>query len=111
MKSFAEIDSSNIVLRVVIIKNETDEQALEWLSSRLGGTWVKAKNQDDPTSNHLINFAMVNGKWDSAKEQFIDEKPFDDWILNEETLKWHAPGFPDDSVYWDEQTESWVALN
>lgn len=49
----------------------------------------------------------------SKSRLFIPPKPFNSWVLNEDTCQWQAPfAYPsDDNIYtWDEETTSWVAV-
>ena len=48
--------------------------------------------------------------YDAAKDAFIAPKPFNSWILNEDTCQWQAPVayLNDDGIYtWNESTLSW----
>jgi hypothetical protein len=56
------------------------------------------------------NYAGIGYSYDAARDAFIPPKPFDSWVLNEETCLWQAPvPMPDDGkLYdWDETTLSW----
>ena len=43
MAHFAEIDSNNVVLRVLVVADEHEHRGQEFLSNdcKLGGTWIK----------------------------------------------------------------------
>jgi hypothetical protein len=57
------------------------------------------------------NYAGIGYLYDPIRDAFIPPKPFESWILNEETCVWEAPiARPvDDKFYnWDEATLSWI---
>ena len=57
--------------------------------------------------------AGIGYTYDENRDAFISPKPFDSWILNEETCQWEAPTpMPtDEKQYtWDEATTSWIEI-
>lgn len=57
------------------------------------------------------NYAGVGYTYDKDKDAFIPPKPFNSWILNQETCLWEAPvPVPtDDKIYiWNESTLNWL---
>lgn len=63
------------------------------------------------------NFACIGYTYDTWLDAFIPPKPYDSWILNEETCLWEPPvPYPvtndDDNriYYWDEETQSWLEM-
>ena len=59
------------------------------------------------------NYAGVGYTYDATRDAFIPPKPFNSWVLNEETCLYEAPiPMPnDDKIYsWDEETSSWVEI-
>lgn len=59
------------------------------------------------------NYAGVGYTYDEELDAFIPPKPFDSWVLNEDTCLWEAPvAMPDDGqMYrWDEETTDWVLI-
>ena len=117
MAHFAELDENNIVLRVTTVANEVllDENNIEQESlglkhlEHLGGRWV----QTSYNANFRKNYADIGSLYDPINDAFIPNKPFNSWILDEETYRWKAPvEKPDqDSMYfWDENTISWLLL-
>jgi len=120
MAHFAELDSSNIVLRVVVVHNEDIKTSSGFESEELGiafcqnlfgsGTWV----QTSYTGKIRTNFAGVGFTYDTERDAFIPPKPEDypSWVLDESTLRWTFP-IPEPTenraLYrWDESTVSWV---
>jgi hypothetical protein len=62
MAHFAEIDSNNVVLRVLVVDNEHEERGEEFLANDLGlgGTWV----QTSYNANFGGKFAGIGDTWD-----------------------------------------------
>jgi hypothetical protein len=119
MAHFAELDQNNLVLRVLVTDNNAPNEGLNWLMKNFGGTWVKT-SYNTWAGQHKLggtslrkNFAGVGYTYDTSKDAFIPPKPFDSWVLNEETCLWEAPvPYPTDgaSYYWDEETISWAEV-
>lgn len=56
------------------------------------------------------NYASVGFIYDDTRDAFIAPKPFNSWVLNEETCLWEPPiERPNDGNHynWDEGTQSW----
>ena len=108
MAHFAEIDSNNIVLRVLVVPDEFENNGQDYLANQLGlgGTWI----QTSYNSRIKKNFAGPTYSYDADLDAFIPPKPFTSWILNEETCTWNSPFEKptDDKFYsWNEETTSW----
>jgi len=59
------------------------------------------------------NYAGIGYTYDEERNAFIPPKPFDSWVLNEDTCLWEAPvEMPEDGeMYtWDEETTNWVKV-
>lgn len=117
MAHFAEIDLNNIVIRVIVVNNndcllngiETESVGAEYCHLNFGGTWIKTSYN----KNIRKNYAGVGYTYDAQRDAFIPPKPFDSWILNEQTCLWETPiPMPiDDKKYqWDETTTSWTEV-
>ena len=117
MAHWAEIDSDNIVTRVLVVAdNVEDGQKFLAEDLGLGGTWKKTSyntiggvhtNGGTPFRK---NFAGIGYTFDAAKDAFIPPKPFASWTLNNASCLWEAPtAMPtDEKLYtWDEETTSW----
>jgi len=119
MAHFAEIDENNIVLRVLVTDNKDTNEGLDWLESRLGGTWIKT-SYNTTRGKHTNggtplrkNFAGIGYTFDAERDAFIPPQPFESWVLNEETCNWEAPtSMPDNGKFytWDEETLTWVEV-
>jgi hypothetical protein len=111
MSHWAEIDENNIVLRVLVGNNSEADEGEAFMNS-LGGTWVKT-SYNAATNGFRKNFAGVGMSYDAERDAFIGIKPFDSWVLNENTCRWEAPvPYPTDGIMykWDEETTDWKAI-
>lgn len=60
------------------------------------------------------NYAGIGYTYDAQKDAFIPPKPFESWVLNDETCLWNAPiQKPNDGKQyeWDEKTISWIEVS
>ena len=109
MSHWAEIDQNNIVLRVLVGDNSEPDEGEAFMNS-LGGTWVKT-SYNAATNGFRKNYAGINYTYDPIRDAFIAPKPYESWLLEEETCQWKAPiEMPtDDKMYvWDETSVNWV---
>jgi len=114
MSHWAEIDSNNIVTRVLVGDNNdpAGDEGYQWLLDNLGGTWVKTSYN----ANIRKNYAGIGYSYDSVLDAFIPPKPFESWVLNEETCQWDAPKPRPDSIdgemwLWNETNLDWEIVN
>jgi len=117
MAYFAKLGKGNIIETVISINNSviTDSNGIE--QEQLGLDFInKLYNTRDVwkqtsyNNNIRKNFAGIGYQYDQTRDAFIAPKPFNSWILNEDTCNWEAPvAYPqDDNKYkWNEQTLSW----
>jgi len=118
---FAEIDSNNVVLRVVVVDNadtamadgtETESIGIAHCQKLFGGTWV----QTSYNATQRKNFASKGYTYDSGRNAFIPPKPYNSWVLDDSTCRWVAPvNAPSDAskenpYTWNEETTSWVKV-
>jgi hypothetical protein len=109
MSNFAEIDEENKVIRVLVGDDNLPNEGYDWFVETLGGRWVKTSFN----GNFRKNFANVGFTYDPELDAFIPPKPFESWVLDEETAQWEAPvAYPDGgaSYVWNEETASWQLL-
>tara|TARA_R100001440_G_scaffold37515_1_gene56887 strand:- start:617 stop:964 length:348 start_codon:yes stop_codon:yes gene_type:complete len=114
MAHFAKLGKGNIVLTVEVVSNDIaiTEKAGEDFLNNLYGTRDVWK-QTSYNGNIRKNFAGVGFKYDQARDAFIEPKPFDSWILNEETCRYDPPiAYPNDgqNYRWNEQDQQWDLL-
>jgi hypothetical protein len=71
MAHFAEIDSNNVVLRVLVVADEHEDRGQEFLANdcNLGGTWVKTSYN----ATFGGKFAGTGDTWDGRN--FIAPEP------------------------------------
>jgi hypothetical protein len=111
MAHWAEIDENNVVLRVLVTSNDdpNGDEGKKTLEEGLGGTWV----QTSYNRNFRKNFAGIGHTYDPDRDAFIPPKPFDSWVLNEDTCQWESPvpmPEPTKPHQWDEEAQSWNAV-
>ena len=89
MAHFAEVDTNDVVLRVLVVGNDQEHRGQEFLADdlALGGTWV----QTSYNGNMRKNYAGVGFTFDRVRDAFYAPKPYSSWVLNEDTCVWNAP--------------------
>ena len=119
MAHFAELNSDNEVLRIIVVANNEllddngDEQeslGVAFCASLFGGTW----KQTSYNANIRKNYAGIGYTYDSTRDAFIAPQPYASWTLNESTCKWEPPvAYPTDGqrYRWDEDTTNWVLMD
>lgn len=108
MAHFAEIDSNNIVLRVLLVPDEQEHRGQEYLADDLGmgGTWLQT------SFNGKIRgaFAALGMTYDAILDRFLPPKLYPSWILSDD-FGWVAPvGFSFKDGYthkWNEENMCW----
>jgi len=121
MAYFAKLGTGNIVENVISINNSviTDSNGVE--QEQLGVDFInKLYNTRDVwkqtsyNNNIRKNFAGIGYQYDQTRDAFIPKKPFNSWILNEQTCLWNAPvAYPTDGkrYSWNETTKNWDLQN
>jgi hypothetical protein len=118
MAHFAQLEN-NIVKQVIVVSNqdildengqESEQKGIDFCSNLLGGNW----KQTSYNAKIRKNYAGIGYTYDEDRDAFIPPKPYNSWLLNEDTCQWKAPTpYPnDDKRYiWNEETTSWVEIN
>ena len=114
MAHFAKLGVGNIVEQVIVVSNDIaiTEQAGSDFINKLYNTRDVWK-QTSYNNNIRKNFAGIGYQYDQQRDAFIPPKPYNSWILNEDTCLWNAPvAMPNDvsatkQYSWNEQTLSW----
>jgi hypothetical protein len=121
MAYFAKLGTGNIVEQVISINNSviTDANGVE--QEQLGNDFInKLYNTRDVwkqtsyNNNIRKNYAGIGYHYDQARDAFIAPKPFNSWILNEDTCLWEAPVAKptDGQLYkWNEENQTWDLVN
>ena len=112
MAHFAKLGVGNIVEQVIVVSNDiaTNEQAGVDFINKLYNTRDVWK-QTSYNGNIRKNYAGIGYTYDQTRDAFIPPKPYNSWILNEDTCLWEAPvAYPTDGKYyiWNEETQSWT---
>lgn len=120
MAHFAELDSNNVVLRVVVIDDNAcldedgnESEAVGIAYCRLifaGGTWIQASYN----KSFRVNFPGPGSKYDADGDYFYSEKsPENASFVWDDATKSYVCPIPepttDRHLYrWDEESVSWV---
>jgi hypothetical protein len=126
MASFAKIGLNNKVIEVLSVVNEVLHDAngveqevngIDFLTKLTGYPLWKQTSYNTHGGVHnngktplRKNFAGIGYTYDEDKDAFIPKKPFNSWILNEDTCIWESPiPYPQDNnrYNWNEQNQSW----
>jgi len=103
--------------KIISINNSviTDSNGVE--KEQLGNDFInKLYNTRDVwkqtsyNNNFRKNYAGIGYSYDQTRDAFIPPKPFNSWILDENTCCWKAPiPYPNDEnrYKWNEQNQSW----
>jgi hypothetical protein len=110
---YAFLDNENIVTEVIVGIDETEliegKHPETWYGEFRGQTCKRTSYN----GNYRKNYAGLGYKYDEALDAFIPPKPYESWVLNEDTALWEAPvAYPEDGgMYsWNEETGSWDAV-
>ena len=114
MAYFAKLGTGNIIEAVISINNSviTDSNGIE--QEQLGVDFInKLYNTRDVwkqtsyNNNIRKNFAGIGYQYDQQRDAFIPPKPFNSWILNEDTCRWESPVTMPTTELEDNQYYSW----
>jgi len=108
MAHWAELNVENKVIRVLVTDNNdpNGDEGHQWLLNNLGGNWVKTSYN----GNIRKQYAGAGYSYDPVNDVFIQPKPFESWVLDE-NFDWQAPvERPDNNHYWDEESLSWIEI-
>jgi hypothetical protein len=131
MAHFAKLDENNVVTFVTVGRQEDDGREAE-LSARTGDVYKQTSYNtrggvhytdgvpsEDQSKAFRKNYAGLGYTYDAERNAFIPPKPYNSWVLNEDTCLWDAPvampedagtGEPPKRYTWDEDTISWVEV-
>jgi hypothetical protein len=114
MAHYAFLDENNIVTEVITGRNETEtvNGISDW-EQYYGNLRNQICKRTSYNNNIRKNFAGIGYTYDEERDAFISPKPFQSWLLNEETCIWEAPvAYPtDNKMYrWNETTQEWIEI-
>jgi len=112
MSHFAQIDDNNIVTQVIVAEQDFINSGAvgdpsKWIQTSYNTFAGQHKNGGTPLRK---NYAGIGYSYDSGRDAFIPPKPYDSWIINEDTCQWEAPTpYPSDGkIYtWNELGMVW----
>jgi hypothetical protein len=117
MAHFAKMDDNNTVLEVNVVNNEVLDPANEEVSGVAFLTeWSNGHTGWKQTSYNGTfrkNYAGIGYTYDETRDAFIAPKPFESWLLNEDSCTWEAPTpYPTDGLMyqWVEADLNWQAI-
>lgn len=112
MAHYAFINEKNIVVEVIVGKNEGEDNT-DWeveyakfrpglrckrtsYNTKSGKHYIKDENGNvilnpDQSKSFRKNYAGKGDIYDEQRDAFYSPKPFNSWILNEETCAWVPP--------------------
>lgn len=123
MAHYALLDKNNIVVSVIIGKDE-NEDGINWESeySKITGFKCLQTSYNTQGNKHLLggtplrgNYAGIGWKYEDSLDAFIAPQPAASWKLNPETLIWESP-VPEPAPVagyrwsWFEPNKEWVQI-
>jgi len=150
MAHFAKLNSDNVVLSVEVVAdkdcldangNESEAVGEAFLQivhgvtntfkktsyNTFGGKHYTSERELSDTQEKAFrkNYATIDGVYDSSRDAFIPQKPFNSWVLDETTclykssitepnVKTYTDGNGDQSkydIFWDEDNIRWLATD
>jgi hypothetical protein len=118
MAHFAQLDSNNVVIQVIVVDNkdtadaygtEKEHIGAAFCERVLGGTW----KQTSYNGNKRKNYAGIGYKYHAEIDAFAAPQPYPSWTLDADA-QWQPPvAMPTDGTMespytWDESTTSWI---
>ena len=114
MAHFAKLNENNIVLEVLVVKNEVildennnenEQKGIDFLKNVTGHEKWK---QTSYNHNFRNCYAGLGYLYDDQNDRFIEPKPFNSWILVNELVKSKRADIANalDTVKWDVQKEN-----
>ena len=133
MASFAKIGLNNKVIEVLSVHNnelldsngvEQEVNGIDFLTKLTGYPVWKQTSYNTNGGVHSLggtplrkNHASIGMTYDEDRDAFIPKKPYNSWILNEDTCLWEAPvakptltqeQIDNNNYYnWNEENQTW----
>lgn len=127
MAHYAFLDENKIVTHVIVGKEE-GEDGIDWeehYGNFVGQTCKRTSyntlggvhsNNGEPFRK---NYAGIGFFYDDQRDAFVPPKPYDSWILNEDSCLWESPipkpqdtetiyHFWNEELYQTDNTKGWV---
>jgi hypothetical protein len=112
MAHFAKLGAGNIVEQIIVVSNDiatTEQAGIEFLRNLYRDKHLPII-QTSYNNNFRKNYAGIGYQYDQQRDAFIPPKPYNSWILNEDTCQWQSqiPYPNDDKRYsWNEKNQTW----
>ena len=116
MASFAKLGLNNKVIEVLSVHNnelldskgvEQEVNGIDFLTKLTGyPLWKQTSYNHNIRKNH----AGIGDTYDEDRDAFISPKPFNSWVLNEDTCRWEPPvTYQNDGkkYIWNEDKKTW----
>ena len=91
MAHYAKVEDG-VVTQVIVADSQ------QWCEVNLGGTWVQTSYNTLGNVNSRAggvalhkNYAGIGYSYDENRDAFIAPKPFESWLLDENTCQWIMP--------------------
>jgi hypothetical protein len=121
MAHFAKVKDGTVISVIV-----AEQDFINTYDDGIPGQWIQTSyntrggvhyepNSSTPSADQSKalrkNYAGIGFTYDPVRDAFIPPKPYDSWVLNEDTCLWDSPvSYPNDGkMYrWVEETLSWI---
>jgi len=108
MAHYAFLDQNNIVTNVIVGLDENLGTDWEQVYGDRHGQVCKRTSYNTKNGQHTTggipfrkNYAGIGFSYDEERDAFIPPKPFNTWMLNEETCQWFPPTeYPNDGQHY-----------
>jgi len=116
MSHFAQINDQNIVTQVIVAEQDFINYGVVgdpsmWIQTSYNTFAGEHRNGGIPLRK---NYAGIGYVYDPQRDAFYAPKPYDSWILNEDTCLWNPPTpYPTDGnkYQWNELGMVWEEIN
>ena len=96
---------NNIVINRIVIDDANN-------NADFINQFLEIQNADKMIELSKYKPVFIGDTYDEEKDNFIGEKLYNSWVLNNETLEWEAPipkpVIEGKSFQWSEDEENWV---
>ena len=118
MAHYAFLNENNIVTEVIVGIDETELieglSPEEWYGNFRNQTCIRTSYN----GNIRKNYAGIGMSYDEERDAFLPPKPFNSWLLDEDTCLWYAPvpmpeiEEPYNGVFyiWNEDIVNWEEI-
>jgi len=123
MSHYAKVQNG-VVIQVIVTEPEffnsfVDTSAGEWIQTSYntrGGVHYHPNSNtpsEDQSKALRKNYAGIGYSYDAELDAFIPPKPYNSWVLNEESCLWEPPiPYPENShnYDWNEDEQQWILV-